>query len=73
MQCDEFWRLQQQENQGQFRAATQSTRILVESSNVHFFFQNTCVHAKCYIDSKVFYLKILSDNVQRKIIQWIYR
>ena len=63
MQCDEFWRLQQQENQGQFRTATQSTRILVESSNVHFFLRNTCLHAKCYIDSKVFYLKILSDNV----------
>ena len=72
MQSDAFWGLQQQENQGQFKAAclqfflwksTQFTRILVESSNVHFFFQNTCLHAKCYIDSKVFYLKILSDNV----------
>ena len=42
----------------------QFTRILVESSNVHnFFLQNTCLNAKCYIDSKVFYLKILSDNV----------
>ena len=43
--------------------STQFTRILVESSNVHFFFQNTCLHAKCYIDSQVFYSKILSDNV----------
>ena len=73
MQCDEFWGLQQQENQGQFKAATQSTRILVESSNVHFFFQNTCLHVKCYIDSKVSYLKIFSHNDSRKIIRWIYR
>ena len=48
MQSDAFWGLQQQENQGQFKAAclqfflwksTQFTRILVESSNVHFFFK----------------------------------
>ena len=82
MQSNAFWGLRQQENQRQFKAAclhfsrksTQFTRILVESSNVHnFFFQNTCLHAKRYVDSKVFYLKILSDNVSRKIIQWIYR